>query len=476
MEGASPKRSLRSLPEPLVDLDRRPQLLVALQNFFELHLRDVVTEANLFSHVEALTSYLCGSCSPTKPSSRHAVNGFDPDASLASPEVVPAKRRRVLLTGCFDLMHAGHYNALRQAKAAFPSEEVTLVAGVHSDEAILRAKGAPTVLRHDERVELLQSCRWVDEVVGSLPYAVPVDLLDRLTCDVAVHGDDLPKVPGGGGLFDEVMAAGRMHIVKRTEGTSTTMLIGRLLSMSKDHLLSRRADEEPPTTPQLVSEESKFAAIQSSGSDRLKVEEAPAAWTLLPTMSRMSLFYANRQRSVGTTARVVYAPGEWDLFHVGHVRFLKAARSLGDFLIVGCYGDDTIHKKKGKNYPLQTLHERALNVLACRYVDDVLLGAPWQASLDLLTTLNVSVLVTGHNNLYAEPLPEGQQDLLGLRDPFLYARSAGILRIIDSECELTMDVIAERILSNMSTYLLRQSVKENAEKAYNDSKGFVAEK
>ncbi|CAE8602255.1 unnamed protein product, partial [Polarella glacialis] len=318
---------------------------------------------------EVLANYLCGS-------SQDSSSSFSPLPAAEAQPPPPAtqrKQRRALLTGCFDLTHAGHYNALRQAKAAFPGEDVILVAGVHSDEAIENAKGAPTVLQHDERLEMVKACRWVDEVAGDLPYAVPVSLLDRLGCDVAVHGDDLPRAPGGGGLFDEVRAAGRLHIVKRTEGTSTTMLIGRLLSMSKDHLPKQSAEEKVLDSPQLVSNE----ALASMAS--VTPISAPT-WTLLPTMSRMALFYSDRPRYLSAAKRVVYAPGEWDLFHVAHVRFLQRARQLGDFLVVGCYDDETIHRKKGKNYPLQTLHERSLNVLACRHVDDVLLGAPWQVT------------------------------------------------------------------------------------------------
>lgn len=62
-------------------------------------------------------------------------------------------------------------------------------------------------------------------------------------------------------------------------------------------------------------------------------------WMLLPTMSRMAVFFGDRGKGIRPKTRVVYAPGEWDLFHAGHVRFLAAARSLGDFLIAGCYTD-----------------------------------------------------------------------------------------------------------------------------------------
>lgn len=455
------------LSAPVLPATFRPAARAVLEEFFAAP--EIGAPGGTFAlagpaqRAQLVATLLCG----PEPAQLLAKLGSPP-----GPAAGARRRRRVLLTGCFDIMHAGHYNALRQAKAVFPGEDVTLVAGVHSDDAIERAKGAPTVLTHAERHELVAACRWVDEVVGDLPYEVPVSLLDRLDCDVAVHGDDLPASADGGGLLDEVMAAGRLRIVKRTEGTSTTTLIGRLLSASKDHLLSRTAaDRALPSAPRLISEE----ATQRSPDGGSAPDSAPL-WMLLPTMSRMVLFYGNRPpRSLCGATRVVYAPGEWDLFHVGHVRFLQRARALGDFLLVGCYEDSTIHRKKGRNYPLQTLHERALNVLACRHVDDVLLGAPWVVTKDLLTTLNVTVVATGSNNVHRDPLAEGAQDPFGMGDPFQELRQSDVLQILPSACELTMDVIAERICDRTALYAQRQAAKLPAERAYNEGKTFMAE-
>merc|ERR1712130_330645 len=107
----------------------------------------------------------------------------------------------------------------------------------------------------------------------------------------------------------------------------------------------------------------------------------------------------------------------------------------GDFLLVGLHQDELIHHKKGKNYPIQTLRERALNVLSCKYVDDVLLGAPWKVTLDLLKSLNVSVVVTGMINVYAD----GAKDPQGLGDPFDEVRGTHKLQFLESELCLTMD-------------------------------------
>jgi cytidyltransferase-like protein len=67
------------------------------------------------------------------------------------------KLRRGYMDGCFDLCHAGHYNAVRQARLLTDK----LVFGLNSDAEILINKGPP-VMTGDERMKLLKSCKWVD--------------------------------------------------------------------------------------------------------------------------------------------------------------------------------------------------------------------------------------------------------------------------------------------------------------------------
>ncbi|XP_065864030.1 ethanolamine-phosphate cytidylyltransferase-like [Euphorbia lathyris] len=53
---------------------------------------------------------------------------------------------------------------------------------------------------------------------------------------------------------------------------------------------------------------------------------------------------------------------------------LRYARQLGDFLLVGIHTDQIVSEHRGKHYPLMHLHERSLSVLACPYVDEVIIG------------------------------------------------------------------------------------------------------
>src|ERR687896_177903 len=69
--------------------------------------------------------------------------------------------------------------------------------------------------------------------------------------------------------------------------------------------------------------------------------------------------------------RIVLANGCFDLLHVGHVRYLGAARALGDVLFVGLNSDAAVRRLKGPGRPLLAAAERAELLQALRAVDHV---------------------------------------------------------------------------------------------------------
>lgn len=69
--------------------------------------------------------------------------------------------------------------------------------------------------------------------------------------------------------------------------------------------------------------------------------------------------------------RIVLANGCFDLLHVGHVRYLRAARQLGDVLFVGVNGDGAVARLKGRGRPLMPVAERVEMLMALRDVDHV---------------------------------------------------------------------------------------------------------
>lgn len=67
--------------------------------------------------------------------------------------------------------------------------------------------------------------------------------------------------------------------------------------------------------------------------------------------------------------KIVATNGCFDLLHPGHVRYLSAARALGDVLIVGLNGDQSVRELKGKNRPINTESDRAEVLAAVSSVD-----------------------------------------------------------------------------------------------------------
>ena len=78
---------------------------------------------------------------------------------------------------------------------------------------------------------------------------------------------------------------------------------------------------------------------------------------------------AERLRAAGR--RVVLANGCFDLLHVGHIRYLEAARRLGDVLFVGINSDRAVRRLKGPGRPLMPSTERVEILSALRAVDHV---------------------------------------------------------------------------------------------------------
>jgi len=71
--------------------------------------------------------------------------------------------------------------------------------------------------------------------------------------------------------------------------------------------------------------------------------------------------------------RIVFTNGCFDLLHIGHVRYLEKAKSLGDILIVALNSDQSIHQIKGSQRPIIPEKERAEVIAALGCVDYVIL-------------------------------------------------------------------------------------------------------
>lgn len=115
---------------------------------------------------------------------------------------------------------------------------------------------------------------------------------------------------------------------------------------------------------------------------------------------------AKRLRSEARVAgqRVVLTNGYFDLLHVGHVRYLQAARGLGDVLIVALNADATARRTKDPRRPIVPEAERAEVLTALSCVDYVLLFQEDTAEL-VVSLLQPDVYVKG-GDYTAASLPE----------------------------------------------------------------------
>ncbi|ESW12009.1 hypothetical protein PHAVU_008G077100 [Phaseolus vulgaris] len=366
---------------------------------------------------------------------------------------------RVYMDGCFDMMHYGHCNALRQARALGDQ----LIVGVVSDAEIIANKGPPVTPLH-ERLMMVNAVKWVDEVIPEAPYAITEEfmkkLFDEYKIDYIIHGDDPCVLPDGTDAYAHAKKAGRYKQIKRTEGVSSTDIVGRMLLCVRER---SKSDSHNHSSLQR----------QFSNGHSPKFEPGSPAATasgtrishFLPTSRRIVQF--SNGRGPGPDSRIVYIDGAFDLFHAGHVEILRLARDLGDFLLVGIHTDQTVSTTRGSHRPIMNLHERSLSVLACRYVDEVIIGAPWEVSKDMITTFNISLVVHG-------TIAENNDFQKEQCNPYAVPISMGVFKLLESPVDITTTTIIKRIVSNHEAYQKRNEKKGESEKRYYEGKGHVS--
>jgi len=337
---------------------------------------------------------------------------------------------RIYMDGVFDIIHSGHFNAFRQAQYLGD----ILVCGLNSDADVAKAKGK-TLMDIKERSTLAGASKWIDELALDTPYTPTVETLDTYNCDYLAHGDDIPTNEHGNTIYDEIIAKKRLRVFRRTEGISTTVIIGRLLLGMKD----------------------KFDALDEKDENNLKIKKSyedlekasnlqfGTMTTLLTTSYRIADFSNKKMPNPGD--KVVYICGEFDVLHKTHIEALKKAKESGDFVYVGVYDDITVNKRKGKYNPVLNINERCLNLLALKYVDDVVFGAPEIITQDLIHNLNVDVVI----QFITPKMKEGKCDKE--EKIFEAAKKVGKLKEIEINGELSNDVLSEKIWENKEQYI-----------------------
>jgi len=106
------------------------------------------------------------------------------------------------------------------------------------------------------------------------------------------------------------------------------------------------------------------------------------------------------------------------------------------------------------------LHERVINVLSCKHVDDVIIGAPWTVSNDLITTFNIKVVVNVVHN------DKDETPLFDTSTCFDIPKKRGILRQLCLKNNFTMHRLVRRIIDNRQSYVERNKNRAKKELDY----------
>ncbi len=114
---------------------------------------------------------------------------------------------------------------------------------------------------------------------------------------------------------------------------------------------------------------------------------------------------AGRIRSLQSEGKkVVFANGCFDLLHVGHVRYLRGAKALGDALVLALNTDESIRRLKGPQRPLMSLEDR-LGVLSEFEMVDFLTAFDEDTAVPILMALRPDIQAKG-TDYTPETVPE----------------------------------------------------------------------
>ena len=129
----------------------------------------------------------------------------------------------VFTNGCFDIIHSGHLDLLKEAK----SYGDKLIVGLNSDKSVSKLKGPERpIIGQSERKKILSALKFVDEVI-IFNEENPLKLIKKLKPSILVKGADYTKEQIVGGAFVESYG-GEIKLVKLTKGKSSSKIINKL--------------------------------------------------------------------------------------------------------------------------------------------------------------------------------------------------------------------------------------------------------
>jgi ethanolamine-phosphate cytidylyltransferase len=234
-------------------------------------------------------------------------------------------KKRYFIDGCFDGYHYGHVYALYQSKQLCDE----LIAGTHSDEEITFHKNTP-LFSYEERVFMLNYCKYIDKVVENVPYITTVKTLDDNNCSIFVHGYENVITKHNIDALHEIKESKRYETYYITRGISTTNLLFRLYSWfyNKEYT------------------------------------------TNLDYIYLLDIYNKVKNNNViNPNEKVLLILDTWDLFHSYHIHYLLSIKSkYPDYKIICCVDE----------YDLNCIYnhmERAIVLCSISIIDKVILSS-----------------------------------------------------------------------------------------------------
>ena len=130
---------------------------------------------------------------------------------MSSTDKVKRQTKNVITFGTFDLLHVGHIRILSRA-ASFGDR---LIVGISSDCLNCKKKGRKPVYSEKERMELVSSIKWVDEVFIEESLEQKREYIEKYDADILVMGDDWKDKFND--MADEVIYLPRTPMVSTTD-------------------------------------------------------------------------------------------------------------------------------------------------------------------------------------------------------------------------------------------------------------------
>ncbi|RMH32453.1 MAG: D-glycero-beta-D-manno-heptose 1-phosphate adenylyltransferase [Acidobacteria bacterium] len=174
------------------------------------------------------------------------------------------KERIVFTNGCFDLIHPGHIDLLKRAKAL----GTKLIVGINSDKSVkaIKGEGRP-ILSEKDRAEILMSLEMVDEV-RIFDEPTPEKLIREINPDVLVKGGDwqIDEIIGADFVLER---GGKVYSLPLREGYSSSLIIEKISNMLRQaqvnngeskSILDRSLDEHIETLRLLREQKNKIEA------------------------------------------------------------------------------------------------------------------------------------------------------------------------------------------------------------------------